>query len=71
MFSHGLAISQMDEGGTNLLPILQDVGTVHSFDYNIMHGRIYWIDSTRNVIGWSGMDGGNSEVGLANQKEQC
>ncbi|XP_033644418.1 low-density lipoprotein receptor-related protein 4-like [Asterias rubens] len=62
MFSHGRAISKMNEGGTNLLPILQDVGTVHSFDYNIMHGRIYWIDTTRNVIGWSGLDGKNSEI---------
>ncbi|XP_038060129.1 low-density lipoprotein receptor-related protein 4-like [Patiria miniata] len=62
MFSHGMDISQMDEGGTNLLPILQNVGTVHSFDYNIMHERIYFIDSTRNLIGWAPLTGGADQI---------
>ncbi|XP_022087518.1 low-density lipoprotein receptor-related protein 4-like isoform X2 [Acanthaster planci] len=62
MFSHGMDISQMDEGGTNLLPILQNIGTVYSFDYDVMHDRIYFIESMRNVIGWAPLTGGTDST---------
>ena len=62
MFSHGHDISQMDQGGLNVNPVLENIGGITSFDYHYDSRLLYWIDGDGKYIGWAPLEGGQSEV---------
>ena len=62
LFSHGSAISKMDQSGLNFHPVLEDVGDVKAFDYHYTTRSLFWIDGRHKAIAWAPLEGGQSAV---------